>query len=101
MRRALKPMLFDDEDKKAAEAQRTSIVAPARRSPAAQAKARTKRTAADEPVHSFRTLLSDLATIVTNRVQPKAKGAEPFDIITRPTALQQRALDLLASVPRL
>jgi len=98
MRRALRPMLFDDEDKQAAQAERSSVVAPARRSPAALAKAFTKRTANDQPVHSFRTLLSDLATIVKNRVQPKANGAEPFDVVTRPTSLQQKALDLLKGI---
>jgi hypothetical protein len=46
-------------------------------------------------VHSFQTLLSDLATIVSNRVQPKDATTPAFDIITVPTALQQRALALL------
>jgi cytosine/adenosine deaminase-related metal-dependent hydrolase len=46
-------------------------------------------------VHSFQTLLRDLATIVNNRVQPKSAATPAFDIITTPTALQQRALDLL------
>jgi transposase len=101
MRSALKPMLFDDEDKKAAEKQRSSIVAPARRSPAALDKAHTKKTAEGEPVHSFRTLLQDLSTIVKNRIQPKDKATQPFDIITRATALQQKALDLVKTVPRL
>jgi hypothetical protein len=100
MRRALRSMLFDEEDKEAAEARRSSVVAPARRSPAAEDKAHAKRTADGEPVHSFRTLLSDLATIVKNRVQPKAIRAKPFDIVTRPTDLQQRALTLLKDMPR-
>ena len=39
--------------------------------------------------------LSDLATIVTNRMQPKLPGAEPFEQTTRPTPLQQKALDYL------
>ena len=56
MRRALAPLLFDDHDPAAAEQQRTSVVAPARRSPAALAKAGRKRTEDDLPVHSFRTL---------------------------------------------
>src|SRR5205807_6785103 len=56
MRRALKPLLFDDDDKASAEAARESIVAPAQRSERAQMKARTKRTEGDAPVHSFRTL---------------------------------------------
>ena len=61
----------------------------------AQRKAHTKRTEEGLPVHSFQTLLSDLATIVKNRIQPKLPGVEAFDQITRPTSLQQQALDLL------
>ena len=71
--------------KAAAAQQRTSVVAPAKRSPAAQAKANSKRTQDDLPVHSFQTLLSDLATIVANRVQPKDATIPAFDMITTPT----------------
>ncbi len=95
MRRALAPLLFDDEDKSAGEALRASVVAPAQRSPTAEAKALTKRTAQGGPVHSFATMIRDLATIVKNRVQPRAEGTDPFDIVTRPTPSQKQALDLL------
>ena len=43
MRRGLAPLLFDDHDPAAAEQQRTSVVAPARRSPAALAPPQTHR----------------------------------------------------------
>jgi len=95
MRRALAPMLFDDDDKAAGDALRTSIVAPAKRSPSALRKAFTKRTADGAPVHSFRTLLRDLATVAKNSVKPKAEGVVEFDMVTTPTPLQQRALQLL------
>jgi transposase len=95
MRQDLAPLLFDDDDKTAAEQLRSSVVAPAQRSTAAQQKADSRRTQDDLPVHSFQTLLSDLATIVANRVQPKDATIPAFDIITTPTVLQQRALDLL------
>ena len=95
MRQALAPMLFDDDDRPGAHAQRANVVEPARPSPRAAAKANTKRTENGEPVHSFQTLLDDLATIVKNNIQPKLPGAQSFDQITRPTPLQQRALDLL------
>lgn len=96
MRRALAPMLFDDDDKAAAEAARTSIVAPAQRSPSAKSKAVTKRTDDGAPIHSFQTLLGDLATIAKNRVRPKVLPDAPtFDMITTPTPIQQRAYDLL------
>lgn len=95
MRQDLAPLLFDDDDRTAAEKMRTSVVAPAQRSTSAQAKAHRKRTPDDLPVHSFQTLLTDLATIVSNRVQPKDASTPAFDIITTPTAIQQRAFDLL------
>jgi Transposase DDE domain len=95
MRQALAPMLCDDDDKAAAEAQRASVVAPAQPSAQARRKASRQRTDAGEPVHSFQTLLADLATIVKNRIEPKITGAQPFDQVTRPTPLQQKVLDLL------
>ena len=99
MRARLKPLLFDDHDPAAAEAARTSIVAPAKVSEAAKEKARGKRTANGHPVHSFRTLLGDLATIAKNRVVPRLPGAEPFEVLTRPTALQREAFKLLGVRP--
>jgi transposase len=95
MRRALAPLLFDDEDKPAGEALRSSVVAPAERSLAAQHKANTKRTADGGPVHSIATLIRDLATLVKNRVQPRTDGADAFDVITKPTPTQKKAFDLL------
>jgi transposase len=95
MRQALAPMLFDDDNKAAAEAQRASVVAPAQPSAKARRKASRQRTDAGEPGHSFQTLLADLATIVKNRIEPKIVGAQPFDQVTRPTPLQQKVLDLL------
>ena len=95
MRARLRPLLFDDHDPGSAQAARPSIVAPAQVSEAAKAKTRSKRTAAGQPVHSFRTLLGDLATIVKNRVVPQVPGAEPFEVLTRPTALQREAFRLL------
>ena len=95
MRGWLKPLLFDDEDPAAAEAARASPVAPAKVSESAQRKARSKRTAAGLPVHSFQTLLADLATIAKNRVVPRLAGAGPFNVVTRPTALQSEAFRLL------
>ena len=92
MRRSLAPMLFDDADPAAGEALRASVVAPSRRSPQAEQKARTKRTAEGMPVHSFHTLLEDLRTIARNRV---TMGSASFAMTTPPTRLQQQAFDLL------
>ena len=95
MRGWLKPLLFDDEDPDAAEAARASPVAPAKVSESAQRKAQSKRTANGLPIHSFQTLLADLATIARNRVVPRLAGAGPFNVVTRPTALQSEAFRLL------
>ena len=90
------PLLFKDDDPEGAKALRDSPVAPAKRSRRAQAKAATKRTDHDLPVHSFATLMEDLATIVANRIQPKDNDLPAFVMITQPTPLQQRAFELLA-----
>ncbi len=101
MRERLKPLLFDEEDAPSAEASRASVVAPARRSPQTLAKVHSKRTAEGLPVHSFRSLLQHLATLTLNRIVPKAQNAQPFDMLATPTAVQQRAFDLLEVSPRL
>ncbi len=101
MRQALQAILFDDDDPAAGEARRRSIVAPARRSPRAEVKAATKRTDDGLPVHSFRTLVADLATLTKNRVQPKTPGSPTFELLAIPTPLQQRAFELLGVSPRL
>lgn len=92
MRRALAPILFDDDDPAAGQVQRNSIVAPAMRSPKALHKAQSKRTEDGFPVHSFQTLLADLATIAKNTA---VMNQATMQIITTPTPLQQRALELL------
>jgi hypothetical protein len=97
MRQALAPILFDDHDRPAAQAQRTSPVAKARVSPAAARKAETKRTEDGLPVHSFRSLLADLATLTRNQV--RFGGGDSFIMLATPTQLQQRAFDLLGLRP--
>jgi hypothetical protein len=73
MRRSLAPMLFDEPDPATRAAQRASPVAKAEPSPAAQRKAVRKRTDPTDgeplPVHSFHTLLGDLATLTRNVVR--------------------------------
>jgi hypothetical protein len=95
MRQRLAPLLFDDDDKAAAQASRSSVVAPAQRSPKALSKALTKQTEDGLTVHSFQSLLRDIATIVKSRIQPKDKKLPAFELLTTPTSLQQRAFDLL------
>jgi len=92
MRQALAPLLFQDDDLVAAEQERRSVVAPARRSPRAEQKAASKRTEDHFPVHSLETLLQDLATLTRNRMR---FGRATFDQVATPTPLQKRAFDLL------
>jgi transposase len=91
LRRALAPLLFQDDDPLGARARRTSIVAPAQRSEKALRKAHGQHTDEGLPVHSFATLLRDLATCCKNLVR---MGGITFERITTPTPLQQRAFDL-------
>lgn len=97
MRQPLAPMLFDDHDRAAAEAGRTSPVAKAKVSKAAYSKASTQRTEAEDgalqPVHSFRTLLDDLATLTRNTVC--FAGQKTLTVQTTPTPVQRRAFSLL------
>jgi hypothetical protein len=83
MRQALAPILFDDHDRPAAAAARASPVAAAKLSPAARAKAQRRRTAEGQPVHSWRTLLADLATLTRNTV--RFGDALPATLLSTPT----------------
>ena len=95
MRQKLAPILFEDHDSIRNRDQRSSVVAPAKRSQRALSKARTKRTEDNLPVHSFRSLMKHLATVAKNRVQPHIPGAPTFDKLTTRNPIQQRAFDLL------
>ena len=101
MHQRLAPLLFTDDDKPAAQAARPSPVAPAARSPKALAKAAAKRTDDDLPVHSFGTLLTDLATICLNTIAPADPALPGFRVVTTPTAVQRQAFDLLGVSHRL
>lgn len=92
LKQSLAPLLFEDE-----EIDDGSLnVIKASRSESAQSKERKKRNQENFPVHSFRTLLEDLGTICLNTVECTIReGSYRFSKITRPTQLQQKALDLL------
>jgi transposase len=95
MRQALKPILFDDHDKQAAEIARSSIVAKAQRSKAADRKAATKHTDDGLPVHSFRSLLDDLATVTRNTMAMAHSPDASFVLYPQLTQIQERAFQLL------
>jgi hypothetical protein len=78
----------------AAAVSRTSPAAAAEVSPVARAKAPRRQTDDGKPVHSFRTLLADLATLTRNTL--RFGDALPITVLSRPTPIQQRAFDLLA-----
>jgi hypothetical protein len=99
MRERLKPMLFDDEDPTAAARARTSIVAPAQPSPAALRKRTSKVTASGDPVHSFHSLLRDLATCTLNEMTTTLNDAYSFALVATPTSIQAQAFSLLAINP--
>jgi transposase len=95
MRQVLKPILFDDHDRAAAEAARTSIVAKAERSTAGERKVATKRTDDGLPVHSFRSLIADLATVTRNTMTISKVEDATFVLYPKLTAAQQRAFEIL------
>jgi len=99
MRQRLAPMLYDDADKDAAESLRSSVVAKAQRSPSAIAKQTCGATPDGLPVHSFQSLLADLATLAQNIVTTALNPKHEFILQTRPTTIQQKAFDLLGINP--
>jgi hypothetical protein len=90
LEKAWAPLLFIDEAPPA----RLDPVSPPARSPAARRKEQTLRTGDGLPVHSFRTLLRDLGTMVRNRLVA-GEGGAAFELITLPTPLQAKAFHLL------
>jgi transposase len=98
MKQSLAPLLFADEEPEAGELLRSSAVAPAQRSPQALQKVQSQTTCDGLPVHSFATLLQDLATLTRNQVNVAGRSLE---MISTPTPLQRRAFELLDVVPAL
>ena len=90
LRDVWRALLFGDENPPV----QPDPVAKAVRSPAAQRKARTKRTSTGEPCHSYKSLLAELATLTRNTIRLPGATAT-FDKLAQPTPLQARALDLI------
>ena len=99
MRARLAPMLYDETDHEAAAAMRASIVAKAERSEAARRKQTTGLTDDGLPVHSFQSLLADLATYARIQATTALNDKYVFTLHTRSTPIQQRAFELLALNP--
>jgi hypothetical protein len=94
LKAAWKPLLFTDERRPVS----PDPVAKAIRSPSAQQKAQTKRTTTGQPVHSYRTLLAELATQTRNTTRLHGHTST-FEKLTQPTPLQAEALELAALAP--
>lgn len=93
------PLTFKDEAEPGP-ARLVEPVAPARRSPAALAKAHSRTLADGTPAMSFTRLLAHLASIVRNTMRPRSArpGEATFTLTTRPSPTQQQALDLIAAI---
>ena len=98
MREAWRELMFADTDQQSKATR--DPVAPAERSPAAQAKAARHALDDGTPAHSFSTLLADLAGIVRNTCRaPNAPADAPtFQVTTTPNAKQRRAFELLKQI---
>jgi transposase len=98
VREAWRELMFADTEQQA-KAMRDPV-APARRSKAALAKVARHTLDDGTPVHSFATLMAELATIVRNTCRtPKAGPDAPtFEVHTSPNAKQQRAFELLQQI---
>ncbi len=98
MMEAWRPLLFADEEQQAK--QTRDPVAPAKRSAAAEEKAKSKQLPDGSPAHSFQTLLRNLASIVrsTCRSKDADAGTPTFIIDTQLTPNQKKAFQLLKEI---
>ena len=95
MRQALAPLLFDDQQLQHERATRDPV-APAQPSASAQRKKIKRVSPEGYPIHSFETLLAELATLCRHRSRIKSDpNRVAFEHLTEPTPLQQRAFQLL------
>src|SRR5690349_18194153 len=90
LRKAWAPMTFTDQHPP----HRDNPVAPAQRSPDAEAKASTKHDANGDPLRSFRGLLDHLATLTRNQIHYHHTDTN-IPILAEPTPDQRRAFELL------
>jgi transposase len=99
LRRAWAPLLFEDEQL-AQERRRRDPILPATGSPSAQEKKLTRQTADGFPVHSFTTLMAELASRARVTYGLKSEESTPsFQQVPEPTPLQAKAYALLALLP--
>ncbi len=75
-------------------------VAKAERSTQAAQKASNKRTRQGHPCHNFESLITELGLQTRNTIRLKSSTDATFDQLTQPSALQARALELIATIPK-
>jgi hypothetical protein len=99
LRRAWAPLLFEDEGR-GEERQRRDPIRPAQPTASAQAKKQSRETREGFPVHSFATLLAELASRA--RVSYEFQAGElklTCQQVPDPTPLQERAYELIRTFP--
>ena len=96
LRAALAPITFTDTDRPGPS--RPDPVAPATPSASARAKAATKQTTTSEPVYSYPSLLTHLATLTRNTCHITGTPEHAtFDKLAEPTPTQRRAFELIGA----
>jgi transposase len=98
MREAWRELMFADEDLE--RKKHRDPVAAAERSEAALEKAASRTLKDGSPVHSFRTLLAELSTIVRNTCEARVgkNRGSTFQMTTTPNPAQHRALERLQAI---
>ena len=95
MRKALAPLLFEDEELDEQRKTRDPIK-PAKLSDSAKDKKKTRFTTDGFEVHSFQSLIAELSTRCRNRCRIKSDPDGPkFDQLTELTPIQKRTFELL------
>ena len=103
LRRAWAPLLFEDEERWE-ERKRRDPILPAKPSDSAERKKRSHQTADGLPVHSFESLLRELASRARVTYALKPQKAEEktnltFRQVPEPTPVQARAYELVRTFP--
>src|SRR5215831_735508 len=103
LRRAWAPLLFEDEERWE-ERKRRDPILPAKPSASAKRKKRSQETAEGLPVHSFESLLRELAGQARVTYALKAGKSEEkvnltFRQLSEPTPVQARAYELVRTFP--
>ncbi len=95
MRRALAPLLFEDDDPEGARAKRRTPVEKARPSDSARRKTASKTTPDGLPVQNMSDLLNHLGSLTLNEVTLPGQTDSPFMLTAEPTPLQAKVFQLL------